>query len=934
LSGARELFLSAPVKPLAHCSIAFACVSHLVRMLDYASGTGTSAELTESTGLGIFGLQGYANEYWIEHLLHVMDEGVADGDDESLVRARESLFKQTKRLCVKHAQAASSDEASSQLDISTTIHQSGRLDSRLHRLEAIPELHQLVSRVLSSRMELESQQETRGICTFITPILCTGIIFSGARALLICLPVAATSVQYDQTLFSKIDANHRQDIRRLLSVNSCPGISSDELLAFKAEHGSSAFLCPIRKCPRSRFGFSSDVQLRDHQSQHGNKLRCYKADCAYDVGFTSSRNLLEHQRKRHGKQTLRRVSRLRGNLRSVAQSEAPSPSKPGLFQSPITPNYAPYDEPGEPRTPSYPSAAHPDSNSNSLQMRQLTASEVEDMKRAGIFEKTIPIKRETPRAGSDDEDDSRKTRRQRTSGTSVDVHHPTEPGREPRSISPQPRAHRRSVSTQLPSHSNSASHKKKRIPAPLQSTDYHSDESSASGSPHIRGSKLRSLTIPAQSTVYKGHLDAHGQTFLARACARGEYDHAKQRLGERPEDLNVADFAGNTPLQIASLNGYADIVKLLVDAGCNLDCVNYDKDTPLLDAIDNDHFDVVKILLEAGVNPRKTNVNGEEPLDMVSDDLENADAIRSALIKATKKMGERRLTPEEHHKMDEARYPYGPDSPKQSPAPSSLANAATSTSKNATVRTAKTSNHFLYMPMDVETLRRAAGRGDEETVTRILQVRDTFDDPESMVAAARGGHDLVIQLLLALGSANPDPAPVSPMPREHATPILAAIGQENTKVIRLLLDQSNFDPTRRFLGETYYEIARRRRGPNWKDEEQMLKEAYDTYMKSHKNTATAETMKHVSKRKRNESDLAALFSSESEPVKPRRKLVSGRELKVEREKQRQASLVSTVSSVEEPSSHDEAPEMQVGTVSRPGKQLKRESRKLRRRSRP
>ncbi len=241
------------------------------------------------------------------------------------------------------------------------------------------------------------------------------------------------------------------------------------------------------------------------------------------------------------------------------------------------------------------------------------------------------------------------------------------------------------------------SQKKKRIPAPLQSTDYHSDESSVSGSPHIRSSKMRSLATPAtaESTIspakmgpHKKHLDAHGQTFLARACAKGEYDQAKQRLGERPEDLNVADFAGNTPLQIASINGYEDIVKLVIDAGCNLDCVNYDKDTPLLDAVDNGHLQVVKLLLEAGVNPRKANVNGEEPIDRVNDELENAPEIRAALVDAKRRLGERRLTSEEHHELDDGRFSHGPDSPRRSPAATGSGLAA-SGRRAGTVRATK-----------------------------------------------------------------------------------------------------------------------------------------------------------------------------------------------------------------------------------------------------
>ncbi|KAF3770529.1 hypothetical protein M406DRAFT_34416, partial [Cryphonectria parasitica EP155] len=119
----------------------------------------------------------------------------------------------------------------------------------------------------------------------------------------------------------------------------------------------------------------------------------------------------------------------------------------------------------------------------------------------------------------------------------------------------------------------------------------------------------------AKNTAHKKHVDAHGQTQLAKACSNGNYDLVRRRLLERPQDLNLPDYAGNTPLQIAAINGHDEIVQLLVDAGCDIDCVNHDKDTPLLDAVDNGHLDVIKVLLEAGVNPRKANVNGQEPLD-------------------------------------------------------------------------------------------------------------------------------------------------------------------------------------------------------------------------------------------------------------------------------------------------------------------------------
>ncbi|KAK3692738.1 ankyrin repeat protein [Podospora appendiculata] len=591
-----------------------------------------------------------------------------------------------------------------------------------------------------------------------------------------------------------------------------------------------------------------------------------------------------------------------------------------------------------------PSVAHSSSNTHSKsdsETAHVESPRMSTKEKPKSLDKLIPHKRKAAKAESDDEAESRKARRQRTSGSGLDAsrkqhssaksHHETHA--RTRSVSPPARVHRRSVSTQLTGHSsNGLGHKKKRIPAPLQSTDYHSDESSASGSPHLRSSKLRSLTTPAtaESAIspaklvpHKKHLDAHGQTFLARACAKGEYETAKQRLQERPEDINVADYAGNTPLQISALNGFDDIVKLLVDAGCNLDCVNNDKDTPLLDAVENGHLEVVRILLAAGVNPRKANAYGQEPIDRVDSDSEHADEIKRALREAKQRIGERRRTSEDHHAdFTDARSSHGPESPRRSPGASGSIHAAIGR-RAGTVRSTKTSNHLLYMPMDDKTLRQAAARGDEET---------------SMVAAARGGR------------ANPDPAPISN--NDHSTPMLAAIGQENIKVIKLLLDQNNFDPTRRFKGETYYEIARGRRGANWMEEEDMLKKAYDEYKKSHrsnsknkspstreqeresrrsradvKDETTKSHKRKVSsspkekkrsnsitgpgrpkkddriptiaisdreaspaarptvKAKRAESDLAAA-SSEGEAIKPRRKLISGRELKGEREKRR------------------------------------------------
>lgn len=574
-------------------------------------------------------------------------------------------------------------------------------------------------------------------------------------------------------------------------------------------------------------------------------------------------------------------------------------------------------------------------------------------------ERLAPHKRKTSRDDSDEyEDDdhqSHRPRRQRTTSAGFDGRRSS---REPKaaardhSTSPQPRLHRRSASTQ---HFNGYSLKKKRLPPPLQPAEYQSDESSANGSPHPRSSKLRGSVADSHpspvkvGTTHRKHLDAHGQTLLARACARGDYDNAKRRLSERHGDLNFADYAGNTPLQIAALHGHTEIVKLLIEEGCILDCFNNDKDTPLLDAVDNGHLDVVKLLLDAGANPRKANVNGEEPIDRITDDTDNADEIRDALMEAKDRVAFQPRNSEERQV---------PDSPRDSPVA-----AVAPSRRGGNVRSTKTRNDLLYMPLNEATLRQAAGRGDIETVSRVLQVKEQCDDPESMVAAARGGHDLVIELLLGIGGASPDPRPVSSQPSEYATPILAAIGQENINVLDLLLKQQGFDPTRLYKGKTYYEVARLRQGVNWLQEEQRLKDAYDAYQGNRSKSPKREKERpkreerdmSPSRERRNkmssprekrrtdsvhaedgtrrnaqksrsddrdrdaspppsshkppkpkpaESDVAAL-SSEGETHKPRRKLISKGELRGEREKQRRSSMVSTTSSLREPSSPQE-----------------------------
>ncbi|KAF7172799.1 hypothetical protein CNMCM5623_004935 [Aspergillus felis] len=418
-----------------------------------------------------------------------------------------------------------------------------------------------------------------------------------------------------------------------------------------------------------------------------------------------------------------------------------------------------------------------------------------------------------------------------------------------RSVSPIRSAHKRTASG--PQLGGSDLQKKRKTTTPLitgfqrqSSEDRLSVSSSTSGSP-LPSSQLRKLAgvdgasaSPARPTGHKKQRDQNGRTRLARACAAQELEAAMARHAERPEDLNVADNAGNTPLQIAALEGCAPIVKFLLEAGCDIDTKNIDKDTPLIDAVENGHLDVVKLLLEAGANPRTVNAEGDEPYDLVPSDSEDYAEIRRVLAeaKANPRPGRRSEERAGSGNKEISSKRVAAASPRESPPVNGPRSPPLfgATTRRKTVRSEATRNDLLWTKATPENLQAFAAKGDIAGVANILNVGQKADS-ESMIAAAKGGHDEVLSLLLGMGDADPDPEPLQGGNQKpgYNTPMLAAIGRGNLAVIRLLLDQPKFNPTRRLHRDrTYFELSRERRADNWEEEYDLLREAYDNYIRA------------------------------------------------------------------------------------------------------
>ena len=424
-----------------------------------------------------------------------------------------------------------------------------------------------------------------------------------------------------------------------------------------------------------------------------------------------------------------------------------------------------------------------------------------------------------------------------------------------RSESPPPHQHLKEHSIQPPSINNEV--KRKKAPPSLsivsrkKVSEDSGPESDDSSSPKSRPRLHKSASVDEPMTSklsHKKNVDRSGRTPVARACANENLQQLVHELKERPEHLNKPDFANNTPLQIAALEGFLEICQYLIREGCTIDCHNVDGDTPLIDAVENGHLQVVDLLLEAGADPRVRNAKGYEPLDLVKEN-DDYEAIRDALTAAKEKHSLRRAS-EDQSAAAKDNDGTSVSAPGGSPTDSLQTQGSKPGSGGGEIRTKfyngkseldltrrktarrePTREDLLWVAPTPARLRDAASKGDMAIVGHCLNTLRA--DTESMLAAARGGHDDVLEILIAIGRPpEPDPEPLasSQYRAGHNTPMLAAIGGGNVKVIRLLLGQPRFNPTRRiYRNYTYYELAKQRQSSNWHEEYDALKEAYDNY---------------------------------------------------------------------------------------------------------
>ena len=104
------------------------------------------------------------------------------------------------------------------------------------------------------------------------------------------------------------------------------------------------------------------------------------------------------------------------------------------------------------------------------------------------------------------------------------------------------------------------------------------------------------------------------ERYLCEMSHIGDIFEVQRLLNDNVNAQCVKDKYNNTPLHIASLKGYPDVVKVLLKFGANANLENTNNVTPLHNAARKGHYEVVNILLKEGAVPNKSMKYGFTPL--------------------------------------------------------------------------------------------------------------------------------------------------------------------------------------------------------------------------------------------------------------------------------------------------------------------------------
>ncbi len=119
---------------------------------------------------------------------------------------------------------------------------------------------------------------------------------------------------------------------------------------------------------------------------------------------------------------------------------------------------------------------------------------------------------------------------------------------------------------------------------------------------------------------------------IIKAAKAGDIAAVRKALATNPDLIRARDKDGSSPLHCAAWKGHAEVVRVLLDAGADINDHNNNDHwgtTPLHAAAHGNQLQVAEVLMSRGADPRAKNLHGKTPLDETA--VHNASKVAKLL---------------------------------------------------------------------------------------------------------------------------------------------------------------------------------------------------------------------------------------------------------------------------------------------------------------